>query len=108
MGFLLERRDMVITFGEAHEYHGAEIKGRLDADVKTFLTLQAINDNSGSAELESAFTMFGDQIIQEWNIENEDGTTVPATGEGFLSLPPAFCLAVITEWANVAGSAGKD
>ena len=108
MGFLLERRDMVITFSEDHDYHGAEIKGLLDADVKTFLKLQSINDSSGSQELESAFKMFGDTIIQEWNVENSDGSTVPATGEGFLSLPPAFCLAVITEWATVAGSAGKD
>ena len=50
--------------------------------------------------------MFGDTVLTSWNIE-EDGELIPATGEGFMTLPPAFCMAIIGAWAERATTSGK-
>ena len=105
--FVIERREAMLVFPEDSEYHGAEIRAKLDVDVKTFLDLQKISDSSDATEVSHAFTLFGNQIIKEWNIEDEDGKAVPPTGEGFMTLPPAFCTAVIGAWAETAAQSGK-
>ena len=105
--FIVERREAVLTFPEDSDYHGAEIRAKLDVDVRTFLELQTIGDDATANELRDAFTLFGETIIKEWNLQDEDNKPVPATGEGFMTLPPAFCTSVIGAWAEAASTAGK-
>jgi len=105
--FIVERREAVLTFPEESDYHGAEIRAKLDVDVRTFLELQAIGDDANAEELRDAFTLFGEAIVKEWNLQDEDNKPVPATGDGFMTLPPAFCTSVIGAWAEAASTAGK-
>jgi len=105
--FVIDRRDAMLSFPAESEFFGAEIRAKLDVDVRTFLELQTIGDSSSPSELKDAFTTFGDRIVKEWNLEDEDGKAVPASGEGFLSCPPSFCIAVITAWASQAGGVGE-
>ena len=105
--FIVERREALLTFPEDSDYHGAEIRAKLDVDVRTFLELQAIGDDATATELRDAFTLFGDAIVKEWNLQDEDNKPVPATGDGFMTLPPAFCTSVIGAWAEAAATAGK-
>ncbi len=104
--FSIERRDARIIFPETSEYYGVELVTKLDVNVQTFLKFQGINDGASAEELAECFTMFGDTVLTSWNIE-EDGELIPATGEGFMTLPPAFCMAIIGAWAEQATTSGK-
>jgi len=106
--FIVQRRDCVLSFPEGHSFEGAEIRAKLDVDIRTFLELQKMGEDSVSPEsTRSGFHRFGEDIIQEWNLHDEDAKPIPATGEGFLSLPPNICTAIIASWAEEASSAGE-
>jgi hypothetical protein len=51
--------------------------------------------------------MFGDQILDSWNLQDEDGTVLSADAEGFLSLPPALGTAILGAWSEAATTAGE-
>ena len=105
--FILSRRDAVLSFPEGHEYEGVEIKAKLDVSLRTFLELQKLGSDSTPDETAEVFMRFGDVIVQEWNILDEDHSPVPATGEGFLELPPAICTAIIEAWSGQITTAGE-
>tara|TARA_R100001132_G_C3249745_1_gene77370 strand:+ start:619 stop:972 length:354 start_codon:yes stop_codon:yes gene_type:complete len=105
--FVLSRRDALLTFPEGHEYQGVEIRAKLDVSLRTFLDLQKIGSDTTPDETAKVFMTFGDVIVQEWNILDEDHSPVPATGQGFLELPPAICTAIIEAWSSQITTAGK-
>jgi len=106
--FIVPRRQAVLTFPEGHDYEGAEINARLDVDVRTFLELQNISDDSSASDTRLAFERFGNEIVMSWNLCDDYGDEITPDAEGFLSLPPAVCVAIIGAWATEAGTAGKD
>ena len=105
--FAVPRREAILVFPEDSDYYGAEIRARLDVDVKTFFIFQGMGDDSPPEELTIAFRLFGDVIIKEWNLTDEDEQPTPPTGEGFMTLPPALCIEIIGAWAEQAATAGK-
>ena len=105
--FVLSRRDALLTFPEGHEYEGVEIRAKLDVSLRTFLDLQKLGSDSTPEETADIFKTFGETIIKEWNILDEDHSPVPATGEGFLELPPAICTAIIEAWSTHITTAGE-
>jgi len=106
--FTLQRRRAVLEFEEP-EYEGIHIETRLDVELRTFLDLQSLagSDVVDPVNLREAFTMFGNQILDSWNIVDEDGTTLTADAAGFLTLPPALGTAIITAWSNAATTVGE-
>ncbi|ANS03207.1 hypothetical protein [uncultured Mediterranean phage uvDeep-CGR2-KM18-C74] len=105
--FIVQRRDCVLSFPEDSEFHGAEIRAKLDVDIGTFLELQKMSENAGSEQTSEGFRRFGDEIVLEWNLADEDARPVPSNGEGFLTLPPNICTAIIAAWAEEASSVGE-
>ena len=105
--FVIDRREALLVVPESSDYHGAEVRAKLDVDVRTFLELQTITDGASADELRIAFTLFGDAIVKKWNLEDDDGHPIPPTGDGLMTLPPSFCTALIGSWAEQAGTAGK-
>ena len=105
--FVLSRRDALLTFPEGHDYEGVEIRAKLDVSLRTFLDLQKIGSDTTPDETAEVFKKFGDIIVQEWNILDEDHIAVPATGDGFLELPPAICTAIIEAWSAQITTAGE-
>jgi hypothetical protein len=63
--------------------------------------------DANASDLKDAFIMFGDRILEAWNLEDEDGNPVTADADGFLTLPPSVCTAVLGAWSNAASSAGE-
>ena len=106
--FTIERRRAILVF-EQPEYKGIHIEARLDVALRTFLDLQMLagSENADAHNLKDAFTMFGDQILESWNLEDEDGTPLTADASGFLSIPPALGTAILTAWSEAASSAGE-
>jgi len=105
--FVLQRREANLTFPEDHEYHGLEIRVKLDVNISTFLEFQTVSETNTAEDMKMMFLKFGDEIVQEWNLHDEDGKPVPATGNGFLELPPNICTAMIQSWAETAATVGE-
>ena len=68
--YVIQRRQAILVFEEP-EYEGIHIKARLDVDLRTFLDLQSLAGGGDSKpdDLRAAFSMFGDEILQSWNLE---------------------------------------
>jgi hypothetical protein len=49
------------------------------------------------ALVQDLFATFGDALV-EWNLEEDDGTPVPATAEGVLSQDMDFVMLVVQAW----------
>ena len=104
--FVLQRRDANLTFPEDHEFHGLEIRVKLDVSISTFLEFQTVSETNTAEDMKMMFLKFGNEIVLEWNLHDEQGKPVPPTGDGFLGLPPNICTAMIQSWAENAATAG--
>ena len=105
--FVIERRRARLEFTQP-EYEGMVVEARLDVDMRTFFELQTLaTDNTTPGNMEAAFAMFATQILESWNIQDEDGTTVPADADGFMSLPPSLGTAILGAWSEAVTSAGE-
>ena len=106
--FTVQRRRAVLVFDDP-ELEGIRIEARLDVDLRTFLDLQQLAGQSENNPegLRAAFTMFGDEILDTWNLQDEDGTVLTADAEGFLSLPPSLGTAILGAWSEAATTAGE-
>ena len=81
---------------------------KLDVSVSVFLELQALARTEEPAELKSAFNKFGQEILLSWNMQDEDGQTISADADGFLSLPPAIATEILKAWSEAVGGTGED
>ena len=93
--FRVPVRTETLTF-EGTPWEGAEVTVRMDISVGMYLELL---DMVKSDENILVARLFGDSILEEWNIVDEGGDSIPATGEGMLSLPDmVFALRIIGQW----------
>jgi len=82
------------------DYEGAEARCRLDVGMGTYLTFQRLADSEDATQLEEACRRFGDEVLTEWNLKEDSGEEIPATADGFMSMPPALCLAMVKAWSE--------
>lgn len=94
-GFRVPRREALVEFEEGHEYHGAEVRLRLDVPMGLVFEFQRLGSDG-----EAALRRFGDQILLGWNLEDDDGEPVPATADGLLTQPFGFANTLMTRWAE--------
>jgi len=106
--FTIQRRRAILAFNQ-EDYAGLHIETRLDVDLRTFLDLQVLAGSEGAKanDLREAFSMFGDQILESWNLQDEDGTPLSADAAGFLTLPPSLGTAILTAWSDAASTSGE-
>ena len=106
--FVIQRRRVNLVFEEP-EYSGIHIEARLDVDLRTFLDLQSLAGatDSNPDDLRAAFSMFGDEILASWNLEDEGGRVLPADASGFLSLPPSLATKILGAWTEAATTPGE-
>lgn len=95
MGYKVKKRTAVIKFAVDTDFAGAELKCLFDVPLKKLFELQTLAE-AGKAE--ESFQRFGDDILIEWNVEDDDGNPVPATGEGLLCQPAPFANAILSKW----------
>ena len=106
--YTIQRRRAILIFAQP-EYEGIHIEARLDVDLRTFLDLQQLAGGSDNDpdKLRAAFSMFGDEILDNWNLQDEDGTVLTPDAKGFLSLPPSLGTAILGAWSEAATTAGE-
>ena len=107
--FVLQRRRAILIFKQ-EEYAGIHIEAKLDVNLRTFLDLQVLagSGEANAEDLRSAFTMFGDEILESWNVKDEDGTDLKADASGFLTLPPSLGTAILKAWSEAASTSGEE
>ena len=105
--FVIQRREALLEFPEDSAFHGLVVRAKLDVEIATFLQFQKLGGSEGTEETETLFRKFGDVIIDGWNLQDEGGRDVPATADGFMTLPPRICIAIIGAWAENVASVGE-
>ena len=99
-GFRLPERTARMTF-DGTDYAGAEIQVLLSVSFARFIELREAaqgEDQEGMARL------FGQNILMEWNLEDTDGESIPADGDGMLAIPLALTNLIVQHWVEeVAG-----
>ena len=99
-GFRLPERTARMTF-DGTDYAGAEIQVLLSVSFARFIELREAaqgEDQEGMARL------FGQNILMEWNLEDTDGESIPADGDGMLAIPLALPNLIVQHWVEeVAG-----
>ena len=106
--YTVQRRRAILQCADP-DYAGMHIETRRDVELRTFLDLQTL---AGGADAEpeglrAAFRMFGDEILESWNLQDEDGAVLSADADGFLSLPPALGTAILAAWTSAATTSGE-
>lgn len=103
------RRSYLLEFAEGHQYHGLQARTRP-------ATLGAVIEMERYAETERAerslidiFRPFADVLVW-WNVEDDDGTPVPATLDGMLTQDSEMMAELVHAWqrATTRVSAPKE
>lgn len=95
MGFKRKRKLYKLTFADP-DMDGLQVTMHA-IPVGVVLELQAASEKTdGNARL---FEIMSEALV-EWNLENEDGTPVPATKEGVMTQDMDFVMAIITSWTE--------
>ena len=90
-GFRLPEKTARITF-EGTDYDGAEIRVLLSVTFGKFI---ALRESAQSEDQESMARLFGQDVLMDWNLEDADGTPIPADGDGMLAIPLELTLSLI-------------
>jgi len=95
-GFRLPERTARITF-EGTDYDGAEIRVRLSV---TFAQFIALRESAQGEDQEAMARLFGENVLMDWNLEDVDGTPIPANGDGMMALPLDLTNRVVQHWVE--------
>jgi hypothetical protein len=95
-GFRLQKRTAKLVF--SGDYDGAEVVVRLDVPVGVFINIQDLVANSEQLQV---FNVFGDKVLTEWNLQDDDGQDIPATAEGMQEIPLSLANLMIEQWVEV-------
>jgi len=101
-GFQIPKRTARLVFSDS-EYEGAEVVVRLDVPVRTFLEIQELVAEEKHLHV---FKLFGETVLDSWNLLGDDEKSIPADENGMNVIPIDFANVILTEWAEVA--AGVD
>lgn len=111
MGFKVERKILNLRF---EDYDGMEVRARTVA----FGQLLDVSEQAetlrtdGKMDKVRGFLALFTSRLESWNLEDEDGSSIPASEAGLLSLDTDMGLAILLGWFDamtaVAPSLGKD
>lgn len=95
-GFRIQKRTARLVF--SGDYEGAEVVVRLDVPVGVFIEIQDLVSNSEQLHV---FEVFGKKVLEEWNLEDDNGQAMDATSEGMQGIPLDFANLIIEQWVEV-------
>lgn len=102
MGFEIGGDTVVLEFEEGTALAGAIVRCRMDIPIVQVLQLRdGILSSADSEQAEATYRLFGGEVLSSWDLER-DGTPIPATAEGMLSIPIAIGRELLTEWLLTA------
>ena len=103
MAFRLSPKTISLDFGDVDlNAMGVEVFG--DVSMETLFNLQIDLSSGEPLQMKEACLLFGESVLKSWDVQDDDGVDIPATGRGFLSLPMSLATAVMTAWTNAVGT----
>ena len=96
MGFEEPKRTFRLVF-EDEDFAGAEVICRRRVSMRVYFEIAKVEESRDAAAVETALRLFGDEILDNWNVE-VDGKPRPANGDGMLDLSPEFGLLILSAW----------
>lgn len=111
MGFVVGEKTYRLQWDDTTGYSGMEVRARsipLGGFLQvTELTRLAAGDLTSLtpedvAGLRGFFDTIADCLVS-WNLERPDGSAVPATVDGLLTLPLDLVMAIVGEWTSAVG-----
>tara|TARA_R110000765_G_scaffold137424_4_gene236954 strand:+ start:323 stop:655 length:333 start_codon:yes stop_codon:yes gene_type:complete len=96
-GFRLPKKTARLLFHD--DYEGAEVVVRLDVPLGRFLEIQDLIDDGKQLLV---FEVFGESVIDDWNLQDNEGKPLPPNGTGMKGLPIELANLILTEWSEVA------
>lgn len=108
MGFKVQRRIYRLVF-EDPNLAGAIVRAK-SIPFGEFLTIGRL-----ASEIQDRGTQHAQELMDrmcitvsgalvDWNLEDEDGTPIPCTADGLLSLDPDLAMTIIRAWMDAMGS----
>lgn len=79
------------------DYEGAEVVCSLSMSFEAFRSLQSDGDDDDALTLNR---QFGDEVLESWNLHDDEGKPIPADGEGFVSQPVDFLNLIVLKWGE--------
>jgi len=95
--FRIPKRTARLVFG--NDYEGAEVVVRLDVPVALFMEIQ---DLIAADKQFQVFQVFGESVLEEWNIEDDDGNAIATTGQGMIAIPIDLANVILQQWVDAA------
>lgn len=94
--FELNRR--TVTLDHFQEEH-PEIYATAVTSVKVafVMELQKLSESSDSDDVDTALRIFGDTVLTDWNLHDEEGI-IPATGDGMFRVTILFARKLLELW----------
>lgn len=114
MGYKRGGRRHTLTWAEGSELHGLvvqvkslSVEGLLQlAGLAAKLTAPDVTPAEQAAQAPALFAEFSKRLVQ-WNLEEDDGTPVPATAEGVAAQDFEFVLQIVLAWMEAVASVGS-
>ncbi len=99
-GFRLPERTALINF-EGTDYDGAEIQLRLSVSFAQFI---ALRESAQGEDQEGMARLFGQNVLMDWNLEDDAGQPIPANGEGMLEIPLSLAMLLVQHWVEAVSA----
>ena len=99
-GFQIPKRTARLVFTDSI-YAGAEVVVRLDIPMQVFIEIQDLIDEGHPLKL---FKVFGDYVLDEWNLQDDNGKPFEVGGVGMNQIDFNLANLIMQEWMEVATS----
>ena len=110
MAHVIKRKLFNLQFPEHEDLEGATIKVRSVSFGKLMDVAglaEAARGGVKLAEVKELLELFVERL-EFWDLADEDGSLIPTTMEGLLSLEPDIALEIVLTWADVLVSVKRD
>ena len=107
MGYRLSDTTKKLEFPDNPDLNVIDAEVSLDVPLSTFFDIQVLVASEKPENVRDACLLFGQEILKVWDLQDNDGKDIPATGAGFLSLPMSLATEIMTSWTTQVGSSGK-
>ena len=106
MGYRLDTAPQKVNFEDAL-LDKMEVVVDTQLPLSVFFDLQLQMGSEDPKQMRDACVLFGEKVLMSWDVQDDTGNPIEASGKGFMSLPMTLAMEILTAWANAAGKAGK-
>lgn len=85
---------------EAGYWAGAHVEVRLTVPLRLYFEVLESVDSGDGAVLRAALRTWAEEVLVDWNIQDRHGNPVPATADGFETLPLIMSMDLVRTWLN--------